>query len=279
MAINFPSNPQTDQTYTSGNSTWVWDGVAWNITFSTQAQNISFGAVSVNGQASVLAESNQDVLNLISGNNISITTDPSSDSITINADINLPNVFTIASDDSTQRPIGLGETVRFIGGTGIETTSDAEGNITINNSSTAGTVFSVLTDAILAGLTVDQIYEQAIVRLRVDNVGTTAYTFNSHYTGNNPTIYALAGTTIAFNLTAIPGLPFQIQDPTSLPYNTGLVHVATDGTVSTGAAAQNKDSGTLYWRVPENISGNYRYQCQNQVPMVGAITIKRLSVI
>jgi hypothetical protein len=35
----------------------------------------------------------------------------------------------------------------------------------------------------------------------------------------------------------------------------------------------------LYWRIPETISGNYRYQCSSFAPMVGAITIKRLSVI
>ena len=115
--------------------------------------------------------------------------------------------------------------------------------------------------------------------LRVDNVGTSAYTFNSHYAGNNPTIYVLAGTTIAFDLSAIPGHPFQIQDSAGDPYNTGLVHVSTTGVVSIGAAAQDKSTGTLYWRIPESIFGTYRYQCQSHVAMVGGITIKRLSVI
>jgi hypothetical protein len=40
--------------------------------------------------------------------------------------------FSIAADDSTLRVIGAGESIKFIGGTGIETTSDVEGNITFN---------------------------------------------------------------------------------------------------------------------------------------------------
>jgi hypothetical protein len=280
MALNFPSNPLLNAEYTSGNSTWTWDGTAWNVTFSSATSQVNaFGIISTSGQPSIIADSTSDVLNLIAGNNISISTNPASDSITVNANLNLSNVFTIAADDSAQRPISQGETVQFIGGAGINTATDADGNITISNSFASATAFVNLAEADVANLTIDQIYEPAIATLRVDNVGTTAYTFNSHYSGNNPTIYALGGTTLAFHLAAIPGLPFEIQDPTGVPYNTGLVHVATNGTVSTGAAAQDKDSGTLYWRVPETISGNYRYQCASFAPMVGAITVKRLSTI
>jgi plastocyanin len=187
-------------------------------------------------------------------------------------------VFSVAADDSTPVNIDLGETVQFIGGAGITTETDAEGNVTITNT-VAGSSFDVLTDAANASLTIDKIYEPAIAMLRVDNVGTASYTFPSHYSGNNPTIYALSGTTIAFDLTAIPGHPFEIQDALGDLYNTGLVHISITGTVSTGASAQGKDSGTLYWRIPENISGGYRYQCQNHASMVGAITVKRLSII
>ena len=280
MALNFPNNPLLNAEYTSGDSTWTWDGTAWNVTFlSATSQVNAFGIISTVGQPSIIADSTSDVLNLIAGNNISISTNPASDSITVNANLNLSNVFSIAADDSAQRPISQGETVQFIGGAGISTATDADGNITISNSFASATAFVNLAEADVANLTIDQIYEPAIATLRVDNVGTTAYTFNSHYSGNNPTIYALGGTTLAFHLAAIPSLPFEIQDPTGVPYNTGLVHVATNGTVSTGSSAQNKDSGTLYWRVPETISGNYRYQCSSFTPMVGAITVKRLSTI
>ena len=164
---------------------------------------------------------------------------------------------------------------------GSNVTLTTSGNtVTIASTATGGASdFDALGDATTASLTIDKIYEPAIAMLRVDNSGTSAYTFPSHYSGSNPTIYALAGTTIAFDLDQIGGHPFEIQDPTSSPYNTGLVHVSSTGTVSTGSNAQGQSSGTLYWRIPESISGTYRYQCQLHASMVGGITIKRLSVI
>lgn len=181
---------------------------------------------------------------------------------------------TVAADTAT-------DTLTVVGGSGISVTTDAgTDTITITSTVTSGASdFDQLGDASTANLSIDKIYEPAIAMLRVDNQGTSAYTFPSHYSGNNPTIYVIGGTTIAFDLDAIPGHPFEIQDPLSNPYNTGLVHVATDGTVSTGSNAQGKQSGTLYWRVPESISGGYRYQCQSHVAMVGSIQVKRLSVI
>jgi len=185
----------------------------------------------------------------------------------------------IAADDSTQRQVDLGETIKFAGGTGISTASDSEGNITITYTGTVTSSFNSLSEVTTSGINAAQIYEPAIFMLRVDNVGTTAYTFPSHYSGNNPLIYAISGTTIAFDLTLIPGHPFEIQDNTLNPFNTGLVHVATDGTVSTGAAAQGKSSGVLYWRIPETEAGTFVYQCQNHAPMFGTISVKRLSLI
>ena len=171
------------------------------------------------------------------------------------------------------------DTLTLAAGTDISLTTSGN-TVTISSTATSGASnFSGLSDVTTASISIDKIYEPAIAMLRADNAGTSAYTFDSHYSGNNPTIYALAGTTIAFDLDNIVGHPFEIQDPTSAPYNTGLVHVTSSGTVTTGSNAQGKSSGTLYWRVPESISGTYRYQCQLHAPMVGAIVIKRLSVI
>jgi plastocyanin len=179
---------------------------------------------------------------------------------------------TVTADSST-------DTLTLSASTGISLTTSGN-TVTIASTVSAGASnFDGLSDVTTAGLTIDKIYEPAIVMLRVDNVSASAYTFNSHYSGNNPNIYALSGTTIAFDLDNIPGHPFEIQDSTSSAYNTGLVHVSATGTVSTGSNAQGKSSGTLYWRIPENISGTYRYQCQSHSAMVGGIVLKRLSVI
>jgi plastocyanin len=62
-------------------------------------------------------------------------------------------------------------------------------------------------------------------------------------------------------------------------YNTGLVHVTTSGTVTTGTNAQGKTSGTLYWKIPAGISGTYGYLCASHGAMIGTITVKDISAI
>jgi plastocyanin len=114
--------------------------------------------------------------------------------------------------------------------------------------------------------------------LTVSNSGASAYRFDQYGVENNPTVFAINGTTIAFNLTST-GHPFLIQTPSGINYNVGLIHVSTSGVVSLGAAAQGKDSGTLYWKIPTAISGGYRYQCSVHAPMVGSISIKTFSTI
>ena len=115
----------------------------------------------------------------------------------------------------------------------------------------------------------------AITALDVTNSGATAYLFNNQYSGNNPTIYAISGTTIAFNLSVV-GHPFLIRTSGGVNYNTGLIHVDVDGTVSTGTSAQGKTAGTLYWQIPPNTIGNYQYICSIHSGMVGVITIKSI---
>jgi len=137
--------------------------------------------------------------------------------------------------------------------------------------------FNGTTDAISAGITIDQIAYPAMTRLNVTNSGASSYLFLNQYGGGNPTIYAISGTTIAFKLN-VDGHPFLIRFSGS-NYNTGLVHVSTNGTVSTGADAQGKTSGTLYWQVPYSISGNYGYLCAFHSSMSGTIVVKDIANI
>jgi hypothetical protein len=166
--------------------------------------------------------------------------------------------------------------------TGANLSSTASGKtVTINFTGTLGsTTYAALTDVTTANRTIDKSYLPAFAMLRLNNNGNLNYTCESHgYNGANPTFYAIGGMTIAFDLSVILGHPFEIQDGTGTAYNTGLIHVDTIGNVTTGAAANGRDGGTLYWEVPETISGGYRYQCTLHPAMVGAITIKRISVI
>jgi hypothetical protein len=51
---------------------------------NTGDQNL-FGIIAVSGQSNVVADSTNDTLTLVAGNNVTLTTDPTTDSITINA--------------------------------------------------------------------------------------------------------------------------------------------------------------------------------------------------
>ena len=116
-------------------------------------------------------------------------------------------------------------------------------------------------------------YMPAITGLNVTHSGASAYLFDQYGATNNPTIYALSGSTIAFNL-AVTGHPFLIRTSGGANTSTGLTHVATDGTVSTDSSAQGKVTGTLYWKIPQSISGNYQYICSVHGGMVGVIAIQ-----
>jgi plastocyanin len=168
-----------------------------------------------------------------------------------------------------QAPITLTTT----GSSGAATFSS--GTLNIPQYTGGATSLSGLTDVYAAGVTVDQFYLPAITRLNVTANGASSYSFDQ-YAGTNPTIYAIGATTISFNLTGASGHPFLIQDNTGTNYNTGLVHVSTTGTVSTGSSAQGKTSGTLYWKIPDAVSGNYRYQCSLHAGMIGTIVVKNI---
>ena len=131
-----------------------------------------------------------------------------------------------------------------------------------------------LTEVDLADLDVhDMAYPAKTVHVMTPN-GTSAYRSDHNGTTDNPTLYVNAGETIAFDLTDVTAShPFQIQTTGDVAYNTGLIHVAPDGTKTTGASAQGKTSGVLYWKVPGTINGDYEYICGNHSAMKGTITI------
>ena len=262
-------------TYLRGDNTWA------TVAGGGGAASDSFATIAVAGQSSVVADSATDTLTLVAGSGITITTDAGTDTITITNSGAAQNTFStvavagqsnVAADSAT-------DTLTLAAGTGISIATDSgTDTVTITSTVAAGaTAFTGLSDA--AGLTVDQFYLPAITRLDVTANSTTAYRFDQYGTTDDPTIYAINATTIAFNLAGATSHPFLIQDNTGTNYNTGLVHVTTAGVVTTGASAQGKSSGTLYWKIPDSISGNYRYQCQSHAGMVGTITIKNFGSI
>jgi len=110
-------------------------------------------------------------------------------------------------------------------------------------------------------------------------VTTPVFNYNiDQYSGDNPAIYAISGTTIAFSLQQSASHPFLIQQNNTNITTTNLIHVSTSGVVSTGSSAQGQTSGTLYWKIPAIVSGTFRYICQAHSSMVGVITINPLTV-
>ena len=84
---------------------------------------------------------------------------------------------------------------------------------------------------------------------------------------------------MAFDLRGLSAHPFAIQDAGSANYSNNLIYVAPNGAVSEGAAAQGKYGGILYWRIPYNVTGNFKYQCTSHGGMNGTITIKDINAI
>ena len=119
-------------------------------------------------------------------------------------------------------------------------------------------------------------YTSAVTKLDVTHSGSAAFLIDQ-YTGNNPSIYVSGGETIAFHLNGISGHPFMIRVSSGgANYDTGLTHVANNGTVTTQSSAQGQVAGTLYWKVPFSLIGStYVYQCSNHAGMVGSIVIQQ----
>ena len=244
------------------------------------------------------ANSQTDTLTVAGGTNI--TTSIVGDTLTINysgdalsGEANQNAFSNVQSDAGLAAADSKTDTLTIAGGTNI-TTAVSGDTVTIN-----GTVptFASLSDTDLTGATAgnvlvyngtnwidspntyDMIAYPAMTMLIVTADSNNGYKFSQYGNTEDPTIYALAGATIAFKINSGANHPFQIETSGGSAYDNGLVHVALDGTETTGSDAQAKTSGTLYWQVPANISGNYQYQCTVHGSMQGTIVVKALSAI
>jgi plastocyanin len=146
-----------------------------------------------------------------------------------------------------------------------------------NGSALTALNFSNISAFTTAGLTIDELYLQSTTRLNVTASGMSGYVFDQYGATVNPAIYVTSGQTLAFNLN-VTGHPFLIQTSASANYDIGLAHVDTTGTVSSTSSAQGKIAGTLYWKIPYGITGNYKYQCSIHGGMNGNIVVSDANV-
>jgi hypothetical protein len=104
---------------------------------------------------------------------------------------------------------------------------------------------------------------------------------------NNPELTVRNESTVAFDLNGLNGAhPFHIRSGSSgtSNFSNTLIHVATDGTISTGTSAQGKNSGVLYWQIPHDIvssaRNSYNYYCSSHAgAMYGNVNIKDTGAI
>lgn len=226
---------------------------------------------------------------LISGFN-ALREGGSGQTFTANTNIDIANNVTIGgnltvSGNITLDAIGFDDLV-VSGGATIGTTLGVTGNTTLTNATINYGNFETANVTLLVGSAGNLLnsassqansnYISAVTRLTVTNSGSSAYLIDQ-YTGNNPSIYVSGGETIAFNLNGITGHPFMIRVSSGgSNYDTGLTHVANNGTVTTQSSAQGQVAGTLYWKVPFDLIGStYVYQCSNHAGMVGNIVIQQ----
>ena len=163
MAINFPTTTgeATDGsfTHTASGITWSWDGTTWNAqgvtgTYSlptasatvlggikvgsnltiagdgtlaaqTGASVNCFSTIQVSGQNNVVADSNSDTLTLAAGTNVTLATNSSSDTITINA---AGGALTIQDEGVSSNQDAT--TINFVGA-GVTVTGDGSSTKTV----------------------------------------------------------------------------------------------------------------------------------------------------
>jgi len=224
--------------------------------------------------------------NLVAGNTLNVVGDATiSGNLTVSGNITLD---ALGFDDLlVNGSASIANTLSVTGAATLSNTLAVTGNTTLSNVAVSGTanISTVISAAGLLSATTnihvnDWVFSQnanvksGVTTLSVVNSGSGAYLFDQ-YSGNNPDIYLHPGQTISFNINAT-GHPFLIRlsDGGTL-YNVGLTHVSTTGIVTTDSSAQGKESGTLIWKVPFDLTGNtYVYQCQNHSAMVGNLIIQ-----
>ena len=176
---------------------------------------------------------------------------------------------TIQTIERFQGPAGLNQEIQFNDSGVLGSDSDLTYNKTTDVLSAKNIVISGNSYFGNANL------HEGITQLSVTNDGASAYLFDQ-YTGSNPSVYVGAGETLSFNLN-VSGHPFVIrQSSGGANTSAGLTHISTTGVVSTGADAQGKVSGILFWKVPFSLVGStYVYQCTIHGGMVGNIVIQQ----
>ena len=209
MAINFPAttNQATDGsfTHTASGITWAWDGTTWNAqgvtgtyTLPTASSTIlggvkvgsnltiagdgtlaaqtgasvnCFSTIQVSGQNNVVADSNNDTLTFAAGTNVSLATNASSDTITINAAGGALTIqeegVDLATDATTLNFVGAGVTASGTGATKtITITGGGGGGSGLQARTTANTATASIADGASANIEITAAKTYALQKIQ-----------------------------------------------------------------------------------------------------------------
>ena len=212
MAINFPltTGQPIDGTYTHTESgiTWAWDGATWkaqgvtgvytlptasasilggikvgnNLTINsttgvldaqTGASVNCFSTIAVSGQNNVVADSNSDTLTFAAGTNVTLATNASSDTITINAAGGALTIqeegVDLATDATTLNFVGAGVTASGTGATKtITITGGGGGGSGLQARTTANTATASIADGASANIEITAAKTYALQKIQTD---------------------------------------------------------------------------------------------------------------
>ena len=241
----------------------------------------SFSTIAVSGQSNVVASSGTDTLTLAAGSNVTLTTNAGSDTVTIAASGGGSSTLSGLSDTSISSSAS-GQTLMYDGSNSYDnkqikvfednaaftaafplffgaqmftiSAADTSYGYRFENYNSNGTNMDSGAGDAVGTLTV---FEDQIMMFQL-NQGGHAFAIRTGASGGS------TGT----NLTSSNG-------------GNNLIHIATDGTVTSGTGANGKTSGTLIWKVPHfgsNQASTYYYQCTaHPASMYGLIKIRTIT--
>ena len=210
MAINFPvtTNQATDGsfTHTASGITWAWDGTTWNaqgvtgtytlptasatilggvkvgsnltiagdgtLSAQTGASVNCFSTIQVSGQNNVVADSNNDTLTFAAGTNVTLATNASSDTITINAAGGALTIqeegVDLATDATTLNFVGAGVTASGTGATKTITITGGGGGSGLQARTSANAATASIADGASAEIQITAAKTYALQKIQTD---------------------------------------------------------------------------------------------------------------
>ena len=252
FAVAIASTPSAGQTlqYNATSGKFVPATVSGGTTSN------SFASIAVSGQTSVVADSSTDTLTLVAGTNVTITTNDTTDTITINAAGNLDSLTDVViTTPSTNQVLKY------------------NGTNWINDTGAAGNLDS-LTDVVITTPSTNQVLKyngtnwinDTGISWSITAADSNNYTFSGPgiVSGNttDPVLYLYKGFTYTFVNTTGGTHPFAIR----------TASVANGGVAYTSGVSGSQ-TGTQTFEVPMNAPSTLYYQCTIHSGMGNTINI------